>query len=255
DNGPQFVSSAFQAFLQRHGIEHIRSAVYNPTENGLVEVFNRTLKRGVQSFAQDRLSWEEGIGELLKTYRATPLTPDTPSPAERFYQRPFRLDFQPVRSLWLLRSSGGGTSSGADGCKPLFSPGDAQYAARRLKWGPFHVGDLVLTRRPQTLKGHSPYAGPFRVVKVVGRYSYILSDGQKWNTRLLKRYQPPVATWTELLGPLTLPDAVVHQDGREDMDDTQKEGHEGHRYPTRDRRPPDRYTPEDFRPQKTREQR
>ncbi len=93
------------------------------------------------------------------------------------------------------------------------------------------------------------------MVKVVGRYSYILSDGQKWNTRLLKRYQPPVATWTELLGPLTLPDAVVHQDGREDTVDTQKEAHEGRRYPTRDRRPPDRYTPEDFRPQKTREQR
>ncbi len=89
DNGPQFVSSEFQHFLQRHGVEHIRSAIYNPSENSLVEVFNRTLKHGVQSFAQDRLFWEEGIGELLKTYRATPPMPDALSPAEWFYQRPF----------------------------------------------------------------------------------------------------------------------------------------------------------------------
>ncbi len=48
DNGLQFVSSEFSAFLKRHGIAHTRSAVYNPTENGLVEVFNRVLKFGVQ---------------------------------------------------------------------------------------------------------------------------------------------------------------------------------------------------------------
>ncbi len=91
------------------------------------------------------------------------------------------------------------------------------------------------------------------MVKVIGRYSYILSDGQKWNTQLLKRYQPPVATWTELLGPPILPDAEVNQEGCKDAVDTQNEGHEGCRYPTRDRHPPDRYAPEDFRQQKIRD--
>ncbi len=62
------MSSEFQHFLQCHGIEHIQPAVYNLTKNGLIEVFNCTLRHSVQSFAEDRLSWEEGIGELLKMY-------------------------------------------------------------------------------------------------------------------------------------------------------------------------------------------
>ncbi len=109
---------------------------------------------------------------------------------------------------------------------------------------------MVLTHRPQTPKGHSPYAGPFRVVKVVGRYSYILSDGQKWNLRLLKCFVPPTVTWTELLGLPILPDAEDTQDGRRDTVDAQEEREEGHRYPTRDRHPPDRFSPEDFRQKK-----
>ncbi len=144
---------------------------------------------------------------------------------------------------------GRGTSSGADGCKPPFLLGNAQCAARRLKRGPFHIGDLVLTCRPQTPKGHSPYAGPFHMVKVIGHYLYLLSDGQKWNTWLLKCYLPPTATWTELLG---LPDAEGNQEGHRDAVDALEKGDEGHRYPDRDRRPPDRYTPEDFRQKKTR---
>ncbi len=87
---------------------------------------------------------------------------------------------------------------------------------------------MVLTRRPKILKGHSPYAGPFHIVRVIGRYSYFLSDEQKWNTRLLKCYLPTTATWTKLLG---LPDAEGNQDGHRDMVDAQEEGEEGRQYP------------------------
>ncbi len=50
DNGPQFVSAEFTNFLKSHGIEHVHTAVYNPSENSLVEVFNHVLKYGVQCF-------------------------------------------------------------------------------------------------------------------------------------------------------------------------------------------------------------
>ncbi len=68
DDGPQFMSSEFSAFLRRDGTAHSSSVLYNRIENGLVEVFNCVLKFGVQSFAHDHLLWEEGIEELLKTY-------------------------------------------------------------------------------------------------------------------------------------------------------------------------------------------
>ncbi len=40
DNGLQFISTEFSDFLKSHGIGHICMAMYNPSENGLVEVFN-----------------------------------------------------------------------------------------------------------------------------------------------------------------------------------------------------------------------
>ncbi len=70
------------------------------------------------------------------------------------------------------------------------------------------VGDLVLTQRPQTLKGRTPYAGPFRIVKVLGHYSYLLSDGQKWNLCLLKWFMPPRTTWMELINPLPIAEGI-----------------------------------------------
>ncbi len=160
DNGPQVVSAVFQAFLRKRGITHIRSAVYNPSENGLVEVFNNVLKYGVQCFNLDRVPWEEGIQELLKAYRATPPHPDSGSAAELLFGRKFHLDFELAG--------------------PLVT-GNLQYSSAmtqrwaQLKRGPFCVGDLILTRCPQMPKGQSPFAGPIKVVKVVEHRS-----GQKW---------------------------------------------------------------------------
>lgn len=43
DNGPQFLSYEFEEFMTEFGIRHIRTPVYHPQANGLVERFNRTL--------------------------------------------------------------------------------------------------------------------------------------------------------------------------------------------------------------------
>ncbi len=96
DNGLQFTSAEFTIFLKSHGVEHVRTAVYNPSENGLVEVFNRVLKYGVQCFQsanfqsphitwQSGSRWKGGIQELLKAYRATLAKPGKKSLAELFF--------------------------------------------------------------------------------------------------------------------------------------------------------------------------
>ncbi len=59
----------------------------------------------------------------------------------------------------------------------------------------------------------------------------------------------PSATWTEFLG---LPAAENNQGDRADNGDISSGeedvgGEEGHHYPARDRRPPDRFSPDDFR--------
>ncbi len=152
DNGLQFVSTEFSNFLKSHGIEHVHTAVYNPSENGLVEVFNNVLKYGVQCFQSATFQalhgslhsgsrWKGGIQELLKAYRATLAKSGKKCPAELFFRRPFHLDFQiPKRQPKLLA------------------------AHRILLCGPFVMEYLVLTKRPHMPKGQSPYAGPFRII-------------------------------------------------------------------------------------------
>ncbi len=164
-----------------------------------------------------------------------PSKPGLLSPAEQLFRCRFRLDFEMPGSAAWLRDS------------PRLHKRLAQ-----LKRGGFMVGDLVLTRRLQTPKGRTPYAGPFRIVKVLGRYSYLLSDGQKWNLRLLKRILPPRTTWIELINPPPIAEGIEVAEGIERIADTDREAQaeaaqSPHRYPTRERLPPSRYSPEDFR--------
>jgi transposase InsO family protein len=44
DNGPQFVSEEFEAFMRANGIRHIASAPYHPATNGLAERMVQTFK-------------------------------------------------------------------------------------------------------------------------------------------------------------------------------------------------------------------
>ena len=98
DNGPQFISSEFINFLHARDIEHERSPVYHPQHNGLVEVFNRYIKHGVQTFQASSTQWSDGLHDLLFHFRATSPTPDGKSPAELLFSRKLRMDFEIVRS-------------------------------------------------------------------------------------------------------------------------------------------------------------
>ena len=44
DNGPQFVSGQLESFLEKKGIQHIRTSLYHPQANGGVERFNQVVK-------------------------------------------------------------------------------------------------------------------------------------------------------------------------------------------------------------------
>ncbi len=97
--------------------------------------------------------------------------------------------------------------------------------------------------------------GPFRIVKVLGCYSYWLSDGQMWNIQLLKPYLPPATTWAEFLPVALMPEVTKllpnEQNADEDCSGTEDipgpEDTVGRRYPDCERLPPDRYSPEDWR--------
>ncbi len=200
DNGPQFVSEEFEAYLERNDIRHNKSAVYTPQGNGRVEVFNRHLKYGVQAFTAEKTPWEKGLRQLLSHFRATPSSPTADSPAKLFLGRDMRLGYQ-------LAKPKEEKSSSLTKDKPEENPAQVTTTAANLKCrGPYRVHETVLTKLPQCLKGLSPYSQPKRIVEVLGNYTYRLSDGKVWNARKMRRYLPPAPTL------LTTPGALLHDD-------------------------------------------
>ena len=174
DNGPQFTSHDFAQFLDSRDIRHTRSCVYTPQQNGLVEVFNRYLKHGVEAFTSDHTSWEQGINELLTQFRATAPSPNEKSPAELMFGRSFRLPFEIVRRP--QRKS-----------EELSHDSDCENRNLTCR-GPYKRGEWVRARRAHVLKGQSPFSQPMKILEVLGNWTYRLSDGQIWNARRLRRH-------------------------------------------------------------------
>lgn len=71
DNGPQFVSEAFDEFMRRNGVVHLRSAPYHPQSNGLAERAVRTVKNGLKKITKGTISAR--LARMLHRYRRTPL--------------------------------------------------------------------------------------------------------------------------------------------------------------------------------------
>jgi len=50
DNGPQFVSKAYQRFCNKFIIQSVSSTAYYPTANDLAEAFNETIEKLLKKF-------------------------------------------------------------------------------------------------------------------------------------------------------------------------------------------------------------
>ena len=183
DNGRQFVSNEFREFLRCRDIAHITSAVYNPQQNGRVEVWNRFLKNGVQTF-QGR-DFEQSIQALLMSYRAISLTPDGRSPAKIMFNRKIRTNAQPALRTQPAPKPQPASDNTTDNSTETPMAGHAHLR------GPYRCGDFVRTKLPHVPKGTSPFSAPRQVTRVLGNFTYELDDGQVWNARKLVRIRAP----------------------------------------------------------------
>ncbi|KAK6169762.1 hypothetical protein SNE40_020751 [Patella caerulea] len=71
DNGVQFVSYRMKEFLQTNNITYLRSSLYHPKTNGLVERVNKTIKEGIQLSKSEHRSPVEVTKERLQVYHST----------------------------------------------------------------------------------------------------------------------------------------------------------------------------------------
>jgi transposase InsO family protein len=184
DNGPQFTSAEFTDFLKERDIKHECSAVYNPTQNSVVESFNRYIKYGAQTFQAAHKPFQEGITELLFNYRSTGLTPNGQSPSELLCNRRMRTNYQPATRTTKKVTNIDDTRE----CSP----------EKRSFHGPYKLHDMVRTRLPHVPKGRTPFSQPLRVTQVLGNFTYRLENGLVWNARKLVRYSAPQDDYIQL---------------------------------------------------------
>ncbi|GFN92350.1 hypothetical protein PoB_001885600 [Plakobranchus ocellatus] len=132
--------------------------------------------KDIENFTKQCVGCQQSGKSLIRNSRATAETPHGRSPGEVMFNRPHRLPFQIPASAHRAQPPSPQMATSAS---------DAQGLHSR---GPYRVGDRVLARRPQVLKGQSPWGKPLAVLKVLGNWTYRLLDDQMWNARKLRRY-------------------------------------------------------------------
>lgn len=95
DNGPQFTAAEFQEFCKSNGIRHILIAPYHPASNGLAERGVRTFKESYHK--QTEGSIEDRLARFLLQYRITPHSTTGRSPAELLFGRKIRTRLDSIR--------------------------------------------------------------------------------------------------------------------------------------------------------------
>ena len=87
DNGVQFTSTEFKSFIEKTGINHIRTAIYHQSSNGQVERYVQTIKQALRAEKQSKKPIDEKINDFLMSYRSTPHTTTSFMPAQLFIGR------------------------------------------------------------------------------------------------------------------------------------------------------------------------
>ncbi len=201
NNGPQFVSSEFVEFLESRNIAHDKSPVYHPQSNGLVEVFNRYLKRGIQKYSFFSTDFTEKVDELLVHFRCTALEHSV-SPAELMFVWRLRPTWAAYNHFLLPRGRADVDFMGMMDvqslklaerwwiCLEKFSRRRYGHSESSPSLRPYVVGNWVTVKLPSTPKGCCPRSHPLRVEKCLGQWRYILSDGLTYNARWISRFFP-----------------------------------------------------------------
>ena len=106
DQGSNFMSKLMAQLYDQLGITKIKTSVYHPEANGLVERFNGTLKGMLKKFVQERVqTWDKYLPYLLFAYREVPSESTGYSPFELLYGRMVRGPLAVIKETWLERKS------------------------------------------------------------------------------------------------------------------------------------------------------
>ena len=101
DQGTSFMSRTLRELYKLLGIRSIRTSVYHPQTDGLVERFNRTLKSMIWKFVHDESrNWDKWLVPLLFAVREVPQASTGFSPFELLFSRKPRGVLNLIKENW-----------------------------------------------------------------------------------------------------------------------------------------------------------
>ena len=90
DNGPQFVADELKVFFKENGIKHIPTPTYHAKSNGLAERLVQSFKNAMKKMWTDSKDLNKNLSNFLLTYRNTPHSTTSQTPAVMMYNRTLR---------------------------------------------------------------------------------------------------------------------------------------------------------------------
>ena len=210
DNGSQFTGKLMSEVYQTFNATHLKSSVYHPQANGLVERFNATLMSMLRKLSEGRPEeWDLYLPAALFAYREVPQASLGYSPYEVIFGSQPRGPLELLRQNWtkeeveeeartvskyvqdlrerlhLVRTMA------MENLKKARQRQERNYN-RRAKDRDLQVGDKVLLLLPKnTNKLQICWRGPFEVTQKMSDTNYRVKIGNKnkvYHVNLLKRY-------------------------------------------------------------------
>ncbi len=189
DQGTAFMSRTIRKLYELLGIKSIRTSVYHPQTDGLVERFNRTLKTMIRKFVhEDAKNWDKWLEPLLFAVREVPQASTGFSPFELLYGRQPRGVLDVLRETWEEGPSESKNeiqhvldlrtklhTLGQLSMENLLQAQDKQSRLynRGARLRNFTPGDKVLVLLPtSSSKLLAKWQGPFEVTRQVGDLNY-----------------------------------------------------------------------------------
>ena len=247
DQGRNFESSILRQTLEAFGVKKTRTTAYHPQGDGMVERFNRSLLQLLRAYVEHQTDWEQYLPYVLFAYRSAIHTSTGVSPFELMFGRPPVQHPLPSATAYDAVSYQRKLRSTLSRLYDFVETHLAQAAQKQKSTydhnavqRSFTVGEQVWLSSPTAGKLDPKWEGKWRIQSIQGPTTYTITDGDMTRTvhinRLRRRIQPiPLSQDAAESSIYRNWEAPVIEQYIFDGDEPES------RYPTRNRRPPDRF--------------
>ena len=221
DRGSEFESELFTQLMEWMEIDKLRTTAYQPSTNGAVERFHRTLNAMLGKVVKEsQRDWDDRLPAVMAAYRASPHEATGFSPNRLFLGREVRMPLDLVMGLtsnefqcanvddFVQRSEEQMASAYAIAREHLGVAAEWRKTTYdiRLRQQQFTVGDLVWYWYPRRYPSKSPkwqkgYTGSYLVVRKIEPVNFVLQKSPRAKpfvvhvNKLKKCFSPTSLSW------------------------------------------------------------